>query len=165
MIRIDKNDVHSEIVLKELEKDEWYEVEKDITFSIFGGNLVVPKGFKTDLASIPPKLQGIVPKRGLYDAGSILHDYLYSEFSEYNINRQDSDIIFYSVIKSCGVDNRLANKFYSAVRLCGENHYKKCKLNGNVPPERVAIVDKRTSYVKYKENLEKLLPRYKTLYL
>lgn len=157
---IKENNIHSEIRLKELSKD-WYEVEEDITYHLFGGTLIVPKGFKTDLASIPSVFTKIIPKRGLYDAGAILHDFLYSEYSTYNINREDSDKIFEYVIHMCGVPKDLSLKMYHSVRIFGEPHFSHIKLNGNEPVERIAVVDKRKCYVDYKQNLIKIMPNFK----
>lgn len=39
--------------------------------------IVVPKGFETDLASIPWVFRFLIPKNGRYDAPAIVHDYLY----------------------------------------------------------------------------------------
>ena len=136
-------------------------VEKDITYTIFGGQLTVPSRFITDLASIPKLFQDIYSPNGLYSAGAILHDYLYSSQSIYPINRQDSDLIFYKVMVECGVDKKTANIFYNSVRLGGESHYQKVKDNGYVPPEKEGIIDKRKVYMEYIEKRDKVIPKFK----
>lgn len=149
------NNVHTRIGLKEV--DGKYQVEEDIEYKVFGGELIVPKGFITDLASIPLQLQGVIPKRGLYDAGAILHDYLYSSQSVYPINREDSDKIFYKVMIECGVDKKTAMLFYNAVRVGGESHYQRIKDNGYVPVERVAMIDRRKEYREYEKKRDKVI--------
>lgn len=50
-----------------------------IFFSVeLDGYLVVPKGFKTDLASIPQAVQNVVPKLGRWNRSAVLHDCLYA---------------------------------------------------------------------------------------
>lgn len=156
---IQNNKIHSIIKLNKLNND-LYEVKEDIIYNVFGGQLIVPKGFKTDLASIPKFINCIIPKRGLYDAGAILHDFLYSEYSIYDINREDSDKIFEYIIHLCGVPKDLSLKMYYSVRAFGESHFSYIKLNGNKPLERVAFIDKRECYLSYKQNLKKIMPNF-----
>lgn len=157
---IKSNKVHSDIKLKELKQD-WYEVEEDITYNIFGGKLIVPKGFQTDLASIPSAFQNVIPKCGLYNASAILHDYLYSAESIYGINKSDSDIIFYEVMLNCGVDIKLAQLMYQAVKIGGESHYVKNKNNGDKTVEKRALIDYSSEYVKYNKKLKTILPNFR----
>lgn len=152
---IEGNNVHSKISLKEMGNK--YQVEEDIMYSILGGELIVPKGFITDLASIPQSLQGVISKHGLYDAGAILHDYLYSSQSIYPINREDSDKVFHKVMIECGADKKTAMLFYSAVRIGGESHYQRVKDNGYVPIEREAMIDRRKEYREYEEKRDKVI--------
>jgi hypothetical protein len=42
-------------------------------------SVVVPKGFVTDFASIPPRLQGLISALGPYMLPAVVHDYLYWE--------------------------------------------------------------------------------------
>lgn len=44
---------------------------------VLGRKIVVPRGFKTDLASIPRVLWAVLPPVGKYDAAAVVHDYLY----------------------------------------------------------------------------------------
>ena len=62
--------------------------------------ILVPKGIKTDLGSIPRFLQGIFPKDGKAMFAYILHDYLYQvEIFE----RLESDEILEEAMDSLGV--------------------------------------------------------------
>ena len=158
---IQQNNVHTKIVLEKV--NDKYKVMEDIQYNIMGTILTVPKGFITDLASIPTSLQGIIPKQGLYDAGAILHDYLYSSQSIYPINRYDSDRIFHYVMVECGVDTKLADIMYNAVRIGGESHYQRIKDNGYIPQDKSSLIDKRKIYMEYVEKRDKLIPRYKDM--
>jgi len=72
--------------------------------------LLVPKGIKTDLGSIPRALQGIFPKDGKAMFAYILHDYLYQVGM---FSRLDSDEILEEAMGSLGVSwwRRKAVKF------------------------------------------------------
>ncbi len=54
--------------------------------------VVVPKGFETDLASVPRIFWIIIPPDGMYSQSAVLHDYLY--FTQI-YDRKKSDYIFY----------------------------------------------------------------------
>ena len=62
--------------------------------------LLVPKGIKTDLGSIPRALQGIFPKDGKAMFAYILHDYLYQVGM---FSRLESDEILEEAMGSLGV--------------------------------------------------------------
>lgn len=159
LYHIGKTNIHSDIWLSKID-NKWFKVEKDIEYKVFGGILVVPKDFITDLASIPNVANPIFPKHGLYDSGAILHDYLYSGYSIYNINRADSDYIFNYVISACGVDKTTAETMYKTVKFFGESHYVRNKYNGNYPVDSTAFIDKRKVYVEYKKQRNILLPLF-----
>ena len=81
---------------------------------------VIPKGFKTDLASIPGILSSIVsPQEIAY--GALLHDYLYSAAP---IPRKEADLALYNIIRE---ENEVgpirAALVYLAVRIGGASHY------------------------------------------
>ena len=62
--------------------------------------ILVPKGIKTDLGSIPRFLQGIFPKDGKAMFAYILHDYLYQVGI---FERLESDEILEEAMDSLGV--------------------------------------------------------------
>jgi len=62
--------------------------------------LLVPKGIKTDLGSIPRSLQGVFPKDGKAMFAYILHDYLYQVGI---FERLESDEILEEAMASLGV--------------------------------------------------------------
>src|SRR3990167_2187081 len=63
--------------------------------------ITVPKGFITDLASVPPPASMLIPKSGLYNQAAVLHDYLYSVQTR---TRLASDRIFLEAMKVLGVN-------------------------------------------------------------
>ena len=75
---------------------------------------IVPRGFKTDLASIPKFLWNIYPPHGLYLSASILHDY----FCENNwMSRKDGDKLFLEAMSHSNVSKFTRMVIYYAVRL------------------------------------------------
>ncbi len=91
-------------------------------FNVDGETYVVPKNFKTDLASIPKPLWSFIsPQYTPYVAPAILHDYLYSCGNLFD--RRIDDEILYSALRLKGVSRYTAAKFYYAVRLFGGKHF------------------------------------------
>ena len=95
-----------------------YEVCKELTIK-------VPKGFKTDFASIPRVFYNIITPIGKHTQPAILHDYLYSEGAKLGYTRKNADVIFREAMLECGVNPFTAGLMYYAVRLFGKSHYNK----------------------------------------
>ena len=94
-----------------------WEVEKDFTYVIGKKNFVkVPKGFITDLASIPRVFWSIFPPDGNYTQAAVLHDYLY----QMNLFiRKECDGIFLQAMKILKVPLWKRSVMYSALRMFG----------------------------------------------
>ena len=87
-------------------------------------DIVVPKGFVYDGASIPIVLTSLLPKIGLkYDRASCLHDWLYAATNTHNYNRKECDKLFYEAMLSDKVNKNLAKLMYLAVRVFGSKYY------------------------------------------
>jgi len=100
-----------------------YHTCDDMRVDIDGDYYVVPKGFKTDLASVPRILWSIVaPQYTGFVAPAILHDYLYSCG---NLGgRKWADEVLYNALLKEGVSKFTAARFYGAVRLFGGDHFE-----------------------------------------
>ena len=82
--------------------------------------ITVPKGFPTDLASIPRIFRSIVSKDGPNRWAAIVHDYVYSLKGEkYGISRKDADKIFLEAMTNLGVSRRKRWIMHKAVRIGG----------------------------------------------
>lgn len=78
--------------------------------------IVVPKGFKTDFASVPWFFRRVFPKDGEYSQAAVVHDYLCDR------KRYDSRVaavIFREAMLDLGVAKIKAHAMYLAVRLFG----------------------------------------------
>jgi hypothetical protein len=103
---------------------------KDIEYNIDGVKVIVPKGFKMDLASIPMFLQGIFSSHPPSLKAYILHDYIYV----HNIMREEmgdkenrlwADKLMLSMANELW-DNKIDNYIrYYGVRLFGKNIHNK----------------------------------------
>jgi hypothetical protein len=92
----------------------WYEKDHEI---------IVPKGFKTDLASIPKLLRWFVSNDdGRIRSPAIVHDWVYynrGRVGEKLYSRQDADNLFYRTLRFLKVSKGKAKLMYYAVRLGG----------------------------------------------
>lgn len=87
--------------------------------------IVIPKGFKTDFASIPRIFWNIIAPIGKWTLPSVLHDYLYSEGYRLGISRKQADKIFYQAMRKSFVAPITANIMWACVRLFARKHYNK----------------------------------------
>lgn len=86
------------------------------------GEIVVPVGFSTDLASIPRFFHRVVnPCTVGTRRPAIVHDYLYS--GETALTRKQADQVLYDALRECGVNWALANAMYYAVRVGGASYW------------------------------------------
>lgn len=83
--------------------------------------IVVPKGFKTDLASIPRIFWSIYPPFGLYMNAAIVHDFLYKK----HFPRKEADKLFLKIMKEDGVGWFTRTLFFLTVRTFGLLFYKR----------------------------------------
>ena len=67
-----------ELVLRPLPDGRNFELQLPLGFwSKRTGFVTVPRGFKTDLASVPQLFWNIIPPFGKYDDAAVVHDWLY----------------------------------------------------------------------------------------
>lgn len=99
-----------------------YKTCKNIKVKIDEKPYVIPKDFKTNLASIPKILWPIFsPQYTAFVAPAILHDYLYH--CHEGTTREFADEVLYSALIQQNVNAFTASKFYLAVRLFGNSYY------------------------------------------
>lgn len=99
-------------------KNYHYTVCHDIHFVIEKQNYTIPKGFRTDLASIPRLAWPIMsPAHSSLIRPAIVHDWFYRKTCEFS--RLQTDLIFYHMLKNDGVSTFKAVTLFCAVRLFG----------------------------------------------
>lgn len=86
--------------------------------------VLVPAGFRTDLASVP-RLPGLyLTLGGLAHAPAAIHDYLYAHGS---LSRRQADLLFLEACEVVGVPQWKASLMYFGVRLFGWARYRRSK--------------------------------------
>jgi hypothetical protein len=102
----------------------WWVVYKDIGWvpdASDGLGVVrtdVPRGFVTDLASVPGYLWAVLQKTGRYGNAAIYHDYLYWQQT---CTREVADRVFDRAMAEMDVDAVTRNLIWSGVRVFGGN--------------------------------------------
>jgi hypothetical protein len=92
--------------------------------------VTVPKGFVTDLASIPPIFYSWLRPDGEYAFAAVIHDYLYWEQSR---PKEEADEILKIAMQDLSVDSLKITAIYQAVSTFGTgawNDNKRLKANG-----------------------------------
>lgn len=81
----------------------------------------VPRGFRTNLASIPKVLRGFFSTYGRHSKAAVLHDYLYAahEASGRPVTRREADDVFRDAMEILGVPALRKNAYHLAVRMFG----------------------------------------------
>jgi hypothetical protein len=80
-------------------------------------SIIIPAGFVTDMASIPPVLQSIIQQNGPYQLPAVVHDYLYWQ---QGCSREQSDRILLLAMTEHDVGRSHRTAIYDAVRAAGQ---------------------------------------------
>jgi hypothetical protein len=91
------------------------------------GEIVVPEGFVTDLASVPWFARWYVSRDGNHTKSAVIHDYLYARASEADFpdtSRRTADRVFLEAMRVCTLRPTLARVLYSAVRIGGGSSFR-----------------------------------------
>lgn len=97
--------------------------------------IIVPRGFITDLASIPKLLRGLLDVNDSHRRAAVLHDFLYCL---QGFTRKQSDDMFLEAMGAIGVPAWKRSMMYAGVRAGGWMIWNK---RANTP------LDKRFDYV------------------
>ena len=109
----------SKLVLEYIPEKNLWRTDRELVYYIDkegGEKIVVPKGFITDLASVPWPASLIIPKSGRFNSAAVLHDFLY--FTKL-FSRKKSDLIFYQAMQVLGVPLLKRWLMHKSVRLFG----------------------------------------------
>jgi hypothetical protein len=101
---------------------------EDFTYTDNYYHIKVPKGFKTDLASIPRFFWRLIAPFELSLAAPLVHDYLYRHGGNVpsgNFTRSDADWFFLSIMREERVPAWRRWAAYVAVRLFGFKAFSK----------------------------------------
>ena len=99
--------------------DKYWEVMEDYYYKTSRGIIRVPKGFRTDYASVPRIFRNIINSYGKHGRAAVVHDWLYSSQCKIDVTREEADKIFLEIMKECGVGSIKRNLMYRMVRIFG----------------------------------------------
>ena len=114
------------IVLESL-KGKLFKLEYDITYKLSDGTtIVIPKGFITDLSSVPDRLWGVFPPYGDFLMAAIVHDYLYVGDKSRGRKFADKEMLKISKkLNNKNILNKIDNNLrYAGVRVFGWYYWK-----------------------------------------
>lgn len=95
---------------------EAWEVAGDFRCLWDGGEVVVPAGFTTDLASVPRLFTAVVPVIGNQNGPATVHDWCYDQQT---MTRAEADSLFLAGMEAAGVGWLRRWAMYAAVRVGG----------------------------------------------
>ena len=114
-------------------------VERDLVFRYPGWpEIRVPRGFVTDLASVPAVAQSIRSRVGTYSRAAILHDYLYWTG---RCTRDQADVIFYHAMITSGSTDAVAGQVYFAVSKFGKSAFATNQIERQAGQARMLLPD------------------------
>lgn len=104
-----------------VQEDFYYDTDVRLT-GYPHDQVIVPKGFITDFASIPRILWDILPPAGSYGKAAVIHDFLYRTKSL--ATRGEADAVLLEAMKVSGVDWLTRQVIYWGVRVGGRRSYR-----------------------------------------
>lgn len=102
--------------------NEWVVDQPLMALRANGEKIIVPRGYITDLASIPAVFRAVFNVNGLLRAPAVLHDWLYSS---QRYSRAEADAIFLEAMEARGMPKGERYAVYAAVRTFGWRCYGK----------------------------------------
>lgn len=112
--------------------DEWV-VLAPLEWKSKDAHVVVPRGFITDLASVPRALRAVLDVNGPSRAPAVLHDFCYC--AQETKTRKEADELFLTALEACGVGLIERRMFYAGVRAGGWVYWRKRSLTPGLQME------------------------------
>lgn len=138
--------------------------------------VTAPKGFVTDMASIPPALQPILHPDGPWGPAACIHDLFYQKRSTVgnypdtdcgNLSRacdkSFADLMFLRIMEALNVDAFIRKSFYEAVHQFGWPSYvdDNQKVKYSRPVEKT--LDYNRNYLFFREHIEPGIPDHERI--
>ncbi|ANZ50599.1 putative tail assembly-like protein [Erwinia phage vB_EamM_Stratton] len=135
--------------------------------------VTAPKGFVTDMASIPEPLQPILHPDGPWAAAACVHDLFYQKCSSVGVyptgdagdlsravDKRFADIMFLRIMEALGVDPFIRKSFYEAVHQFGWPSYvdNNAKVQYSHPVEKTLTYNR--NYLFIREQCEVAIPEH-----
>ena len=104
--------------LEKQDGDNWKVLDRFVV-QVDAKQIAVPKGYVTDLASVPRLPLAYLIAGNRAPKSAVIHDYLYST----KAGRDFADSVFKAAMKAEGISSIVAHLMYYAVRIGGEGRY------------------------------------------
>lgn len=116
----------SHLELRHLPGHEHWSVIRPLQYRTLDGRLiVVPVGYRTDLASVPRLAWRIVPRDHVHARrAAVVHDYIYTDLT-HRFTKLEADQIFREALLEEGMGGVLAWLMYRAVRIGGRGNWSR----------------------------------------
>jgi hypothetical protein len=124
----------SDVVVREIDDNTW-ELVEPLRYVGNTDRFVVPKGFRTDFASVPRVFVWLIPKYGRYTKAAILHDHLCDEARANRFDRDDADGLFRRAMRELEVSFLRRWLMWGAVSLATQ--WIKLRRRHRVSPARI----------------------------
>ena len=110
---------HSELILKAV--NNGWEVVEDFgyTSELLNKDIIVPKGYFTDLASVPRLMRWVVPVANAKNRkAAVVHDYLCTHGVELGLvkDQKQADLVFREALGASGLGKFKSGAMYYPVR-------------------------------------------------
>ena len=110
------------LVIKQLPAYRWQLFLGFSFISKTGLEVKIPKGFITDLASVPRPLWWFISPAGKHSQACVIHDYMYDNAL---FTKETADKLFFEALQELGVPSVRAWVMYFAVKFFGRGAYVK----------------------------------------
>ncbi len=116
----------SNLDLREYRPNEWVLIADLCYRGTPLKRIEVPRGFITDLASIPQAFRNVFNVNGRSRKAAVLHDYLYCTQGLHGaLTRELCDAVFLDALADCGVDLVQRRLMWAGVRAGGWVYWRK----------------------------------------
>jgi hypothetical protein len=118
----------SKLKIEAVPREDFYLLTSHLSYiTNLGDKIIVPKGFKTNFASVPRLAKFYIDDDDWQiRAPSVVHDYLYSaESVELGFTRKQADGVLFEAMVGLGMRKTKALLIYYTLRLFGGPNYEK----------------------------------------
>lgn len=107
--------------------------------------ITIPRGFVTDLASVPSFAWSLMPPTGQYMSAAILHDFLYAD---QRCSKKEADLILKMEMELFGVKSFISETVYIGVMGGGRSAWEENKQKGAIGTVRIIPEEELAAFSK-----------------
>jgi hypothetical protein len=111
-------------------------------------DIIVPKGFLTDFASVPIPIRSIIPKWGKYGRAAVIHDWLYYEGNKGG-TKEFADQVLLEAMEISGVNSFVRTIIFKAVDWFGMFAWLSNEVKRKLGKEKIDTTGVKTFTYEY----------------